>query len=144
MGKEYETTTVKGGHTIYLHGSIEERRRDREEIKDLKERLNRVESLLMQINRYFDEGEISTLDLRKVINEIRAEFGEEEVRNNDFLDRVFDELDLDKAKRQKVVKPQGGIPLRGPLRGIPINTCTESAVFYAYLWDIHRNVFILI
>jgi len=66
MTREYETTTVKGGHTIYTHKSIEERREDREEIKDLKERLVRVESLLMQRNRYFDEGEY---DFRKVISE---------------------------------------------------------------------------
>lgn len=69
-----------------------------------------------------EEGEISTLDLLKVINEIRAEFGEPEIENNKFLIRAEDELDLGKAKRQKVVNPSGGRP--APYYNLTLDECT--------------------
>lgn len=53
---------------------------------------------------------ISTIDFRNVINDLRAKEGEAEVRNNRFVDKVVDELDLDMSVALLWQPPQGGTP----------------------------------
>lgn len=46
---------------------------------------------------------MTSLDLREIVNAARSEHGENPVRNNDFLEKVKDELDLDEATYEKTV-----------------------------------------
>lgn len=46
---------------------------------------------------------MTSLDLREIVNAARSDHGENPVRNNDFLEKVKDELDLDEATYEKTV-----------------------------------------
>lgn len=53
---------------------------------------------------------MSSIDLLKMINGVRREFGEPEVRNNDFLKRIEDELEGEIGITKVSQNPSGGRP----------------------------------
>lgn len=53
---------------------------------------------------------MSSIDLLKIVNNARREFGEKEVRNNDFLKRIEDELEGELGITKVSQNPTGGRP----------------------------------
>ena len=58
-----------------------------------------------------DSGTVSTIQLRKMINEARVAFGEPKVRNDQLLARIEDELDGELGVCKSIAHPQSGVQM---------------------------------
>lgn len=76
----------------------------------------------LPINTNSGESTMSSLELRDVINTARISAGEKQIRNDQFLVRVEDELEGELSVAKKMVNPTGGRPQK--YYDLTIEQCT--------------------
>lgn len=79
---------------------------------------------------------MTSLELLKMINDVRKEFDEPEVRNNDFLKRIEDELEGELSIRKTFINPSGGRPK--DYYDLTIEQCT--LVGFNYVNSYHESI----